>query len=79
MSNAPAHTPEHDEIMKIVAIMQQRSKLIDLAILITIGKDGRPVVAGNATPEEMSNIMSTLGGARDFIAGTTVLPDWQEN
>lgn len=72
MSNAPAHSAEHDQLMQLVAKITDKSKLIEGTILITIGVDGRPCIGGNfVSPAIAMEILRQLAAAENQIANVS--------
>ena len=66
---APAHAKEHDALMVMLAKQVETSKLIEGAILITVGYDGRPCVGGNmASPAHIMELLRVLGGAEGLVS-----------
>jgi hypothetical protein len=66
--SVPAHAKEHNDLMVLLAKQIETSKFIEGAILITIGKDGRPCVGSNITSVPyVMELMRALGGAEDQI------------
>lgn len=77
---APPHAKEHDELMVFLAKLVEKSDLIDGAILITVGKDGRPCIGGNIeSPAHMLEILRQLVEAEDLIEAVKDVPVPRDN
>lgn len=69
---APAHAKEHDALMVMLAKQIETSKLIEGAVLVTIGYDGRPCVGANiGNPAHVLQLLRSLGEAEDLVENVT--------
>ncbi len=67
----PVHSPEHEQLLQLLAKATEHSRLVDDIILITIGFDGRPCIGGTiASPEQMLAVLRALGGAGEHLEDT---------
>lgn len=69
---APAHSDEHNGLMQIIGKLVNQSELIDIAILVTVGTDGRPAVGGNLdNPAQITEVLRQIVAAEDQVATIT--------
>lgn len=69
---APPHAAEHHELLQIIGKLVNKSILIEGAVLITIGVDGRPCVGGNVgDTAQIIEIMRQLVEAGDQAGEAT--------
>lgn len=69
----PVHFHHHNELTELISRAAEALDTIEIAILVTIGIDGRPAASGNCSPEDLHEILRMIAGGEDLIEETKVM------